>query len=708
MIKKLVSDLPEIYQPIYGHPELSDQVSRPCFDRLERIARIHDALQRQLGRPLNVLDLGCAQGYFSLSLAERGATVHGVDYLDRNVAVCNALAKVHPHLNASFETGRVEDAIERLEPGCYDLVLGLSVFHHIIHEKGVDAVKALLERITNHCGALIVEMALREEPLYWAPAQPEDPRTLLEPIAFVYEVARHATHLAPIPRPLFVASNQYWILEDRAELFDSWSAEPHAFARGTHEGSRRYFFSADCILKMYRFDHPRGKHNMAEFKKEVQFLQNPPTDFPAAALISFGEKDANAWLATQRLPGRQLLDLLREGVAVDSRAVLLAVLAQLAGLERFGLYHDDVRTWNVLVAEEGATHLIDYGSISNRAQDCAWPSNTFLSFFIFVREVTTSVVDDPDPLRTISTSPYGLPPPYRAWANALWHRPLAEWSFGLMHQVLLEMDADKTDEPLQQPIEAWMKATEEAIQSQKLLVNHIRYQANADKHQYHQMLMTMVNSHSREIGLLAETLEEQRTWVQEQLWDANRRCSMLEEEIVKHDQRAAAAEASVRDQQKRIDELGGNAHSRWQQACALEAERNALRQSVSWRITAPLRFAAGLVTDPLRTLRSGANVVIHRTICITESPLSRLMAAVLRRPQLSHRINHWLLRYPALYQQLIGVARRGGVVPGAPVYSPPAGQVNMHASLDLASLTPHARQIYADLQAAIKNNKGTS
>ena len=205
MIENLVAALPEIYQPIYGHPELSSQVSRPCLDRLDSIVHIHDTLQHLLGRSLNVLDLGCAQGYFSLGLAERGANVHGVDYLDKNIAVCSALAKENPQLKSSFEVGRVEDVIERLAPDQYDLVLGLSVFHHIVHEKGVDAVVALLERLAKQSGALIVELALREEPLYWAPAQPEDPRTLLEPIAFVHEVAQHATHLAPIPRPLFVA-----------------------------------------------------------------------------------------------------------------------------------------------------------------------------------------------------------------------------------------------------------------------------------------------------------------------------------------------------------------------------------------------------------------------------------------------------------------------------------------------------------------------
>ena len=160
--------------------------------------------------------------------------------------------------------------------------------------------------------------------------------------------------------------------------------------------------------------------------------------------------------------------------------------------------------------------------------------------------------------------------------------------------------------------------------------------------------------------------------------------------------------------QTRIDELGGSSHHWWQQACALEAERNALRQSASWRITAPLRVVAGLALHPLRAVRMGANRVVHRTIVISERPLSRLMAAVLRRPELSHRINLWLLRYPALYQQLLGVARRGEILPGTPEnLTQLLGREVSAAGIvenETNNLTPRARKIYSDLEAAIEKN----
>ena len=198
---------------------------------------------------------------------------------------------------------------------------------------------------------------------------------------------------------------------------------------------------------------------------------------------------------------------------------------------------------------------------------------------------------------------------------------------------------------------------------------------------------------------------EQRAAAAEALaLEHEQRAAAAEALALEHEQRADAAEVLAHDRHKRIDELGGSSHHWWQQACALEAERNALRQSASWRITAPLRLAAGLALHPLRTVRMGANRVVHRAIVISERPLSRLMAAVLRRPELSHRINRWLLRYPALYQQLLDVAHRGGVAPGAPVYSPPVVQAKGQTAPDLTNLTPRTRQIYADLKSAIQQN----
>lgn len=666
MINSLVADLPEVYQPIYGHPELSRHVSRTSQDRLEHIARIHDAIQRLLGRPLRVLDLGCAQAYFSLNLAERGATVHGVDYLDKNVAVCNALAKENPTLQVSFETGRIEDVITRLESGQYDLMLGLSVFHHIVHEKGVAAVQDLLARAASECGALVLELALREEPLYWAPAQPEDPRSLLESIPFVHEVARHDTHLASIARPLFVASKQYWVLSGQANQFHSWSTDPHALANGVYQASRRYFFGDSHVVKSYRLDHKLGNTNLSHFTNEIAFLRNPPIGFSAPNLIVCGNNTSEAWVAMERLPGRLLLELLREDVAIDTHALLLFILKQLASLEAAGLFHNDVRTWNILVADDGAVHLIDYGSISPVAQDCVWPSNLFLAFFIFVREVVTRNVDVPDPLRGIAISPLRLPPRYRTWAESLWQRPLTEWSFNLMHQTLLNCtdDGDLNPSP-DNPQDVWMQAIEEAIQAHKNFSQHINASllaTNAAHSEFKAFGEAMAAS-----GQLAIDSASNASSIAQQAMAVSQQTREL----------IAGFESTLRHFQIQTN--------------AAEQRVNALLSSTSWRATAPLRW----LSTGMRKWLAFPWRVFKRVV---RTPVLAAMNVVLQRPPLRRAFSAAIKRCPRLAQHLHLMAIHRGLMEKP---SPPATEITATSDAPTTPLTPHAQRIHDELVRAI-------
>lgn len=174
------------------------------------------------------------------------------------------------------------------------------------------------------------------------------------------------------------------------------------------------------------------------------------------------------------------------------------------------------------------------------------------------------------------------------------------------------------------------------------------------------------------------------------------------------EQRAQEAENRVQSVQSTLIEVHQSNHSHWQLAETRLQTLVAVYSSWSWRLTAPLRWGGAIVLHPATSVRICANSLIHHSIQAFQRPLSRLMAVVLRRPQLSYRINQVLLRYPALYQQLLGVARRAGLVAGAQpmpyAHTPPTTR---SVTPELINLPPRARQIYADLQKAIQNNKGS-
>lgn len=479
-VQQLVAELPEVYQTIYGHPEWAQAASRDCYDRIDTLGAVYDQLAAKLGRPLRVLDLGCAQGFFCLSLAERGATVKGVDFQEQNIAVCRALADENPQLDASFATGRIEEVIDALEPGQYDLAIGLSVFHHIVHLHGVARTQRWLARLAECTEAVILEIALREEPLYWGPSQPAEPRELLRDCAFYHQIARFNTHLSALYRPLYVVSQHWLLLDGQCFAIEEWRDAPYAEAQGAHHGSRRYYFGKDYFCKVINFNLADGslleaedQRNQAELRRECAFLSAPPSGFVAPALLGHGISDSEGWLITERLEGELLRDRLMRQASVDAARILGDLLEQLTILEQAGLYHDDLRSWNVLINSEGELRLIDYGSIGAEKADCVWPYDLFQSLFIFVNELFHPPATKITLLRPFALSPFNVPEPYRRWLFAVWREPVQTLTFARLQALYLQREQLPACEGQETGLERWIAAMESGLQQLQLHVHHL-------------------------------------------------------------------------------------------------------------------------------------------------------------------------------------------------------------------------------------------
>ena len=501
-----IQKLPEIYQPIYLHPEFSVLAARGCDDRLRVIAGVQQAMSLALGRPLRVLDLGCAQGFISLSLAALGCHVTGVDFSAENIAVCRELAHENPHLAVDFCVDRIECYIENIQYNQFDMVLGLSVFHHLVHENGIASVEKLLNKLADNSACLLLELALKQEPLYWASSLPDDPCSLLSAIAFFSVLSMHATHLGEVARPLFFASQRYWLLDGDAQSFERVCLEPHGLAPGTHGGSRRYYYSADKFLKWYRLDHPRGVFNRTEYARELAFLQHIPDDFKAPGFYGHGETQTACWIMMQRLEGDLLTVLLETKQPLDPARIMDEVLDQLCLLEQTGCYHNDLRTWNVMVQADGSCILIDYGSMVHEATDCAWPHNIYLAFILFLHELLSDKPVAPQPLRAVTFNPAQFPPPYADFVTRLWAEPRDNWSFALLRDLWHQTGQKRAlaSVPLSWPAgELWANAIEQALQTLNVHLRHLENQvARAEakviqvEQQTHQQLQAIYCSRS--------------------------------------------------------------------------------------------------------------------------------------------------------------------------------------------------------------------
>lgn len=513
-LDKLVSELPEIYQTIFGHPEWDGEAVRDCHERLALITKQYDHLSRELGRPLRVLDLGCAQGFFSLSLASRGASVVGIDFQQENITVCQALADEYPVLDVTFRVGRIEDTIAALNVNQFDLAIGLSVFHHIVHLHGVEEVKRLLSRLADCTQAMILELAVKEEPLFWYISQPHDPRELIEQCAFYRVIGQFNTHLSPVPRPMFLISNTHVILENFNQPFERWQDHPYAGAGFAHKKSRRYYFGENYICKLFYYNTPddlltveERQRNREELNNEAKILTHPPRGFKAPKLLAYGNNDHFGWLVMEKLSGRLLSDMLRAGETPDREKILQSLLMELVKLEKQGLWHDDIRLWNVMVDSQQKAFLIDFGSIVKIPRDCSWPPNIVQSFFIFVNELFDEQRSWKGLWRSAPLHPFNLPQPWSNWLYAVWQKPVDTWSFTLLAQLFKTKDRLPAPESNISAIEQWITAQETVLlESQTRLRNEVAHCEQLSQQMY--QLNTQMIQLEHDMAALTETKTE--------------------------------------------------------------------------------------------------------------------------------------------------------------------------------------------------------
>lgn len=430
-IHALVSNLPEMYQPIFGFPDLSGSASRATEDRFSSISAVYSALSENVGRPLRVLDLGCAQGFMSFSLAELGASVVGVDLLAENIELCRALADCRQDLDVTFVHSRVEDYIPSLEEGQFDIVMLLSVVHHVAFHSSPEAAVEVIAKVRRCSKVLIAELAVRDEPLYWAQALPLDPVSVFESAKFVRCIRETETHLSEVKRPTYFVSDDYWYACGAVDRFSELKRGGHRFAKDSFKSSRSYYFSECSLLKVFSLDGEDSGMNSAEIGREADFLRNNMGGvYPR--LIGVEDCGSSALLVRDKIPGRLLMDVIDSGESFDYYLVIRDVLRECVELEAQGLYHQDVRVWNILQCEDGSFRLIDFGAISDEKRDCFWPQNIYISFIIFVKELISAPHIVTSPIREVAVSPYGFPGHLSAWVARLSSVPLTEWTFERM------------------------------------------------------------------------------------------------------------------------------------------------------------------------------------------------------------------------------------------------------------------------------------
>ena len=126
------------------------------IDRMEAVAS-------HIGAPgVSVLDVGCAEGLFSLGLAERGCTVLGLEGKLSRVIQAYADAAKANLFNISFMNINLDAKFVSSLP-TFDYILLLAVWHHMVKRNSLDIATENLKLLWEKCDVgLVFETGLME------------------------------------------------------------------------------------------------------------------------------------------------------------------------------------------------------------------------------------------------------------------------------------------------------------------------------------------------------------------------------------------------------------------------------------------------------------------------------------------------------------------------------------------------------------------
>ncbi len=135
------------------------------------------------------------------------------------------------------------------------------------------------------------------------------------------------------------------------------------------------------------------------------------------------------------------------------------------------------------------------------------------------------------------------------------------------------------------------------------------------------------------------------------------------------------------------------------------SELQAVYASTSWKVTKPLRVIKHRIVGDCSALGRSISVVIYEAKKILRKVLSTSIKYVFNQPPLRKALSPALKRIPGLHNRLLRVAVNTGVLGNGDLF----GSVGQHMQSDvppeLVAMTPHARQIFLDLKAAIESKR---
>ena len=356
----------EPYQPLFGLTIPNYQPKRITKDRVETI-------EKHLNNNVNgirILDLGSSLGYIPLYLASKGAIATGWENNENNLHVSNILKEINSS-SAIFSSNSLDlNTYKLINSDNFDVVIILSLLHHIIHFQGIDACKTILNYILEIVPQVYIEFATKDElvDLYWKNSLPDNILSLIENKENynIELLEEYSTHLSTTKRPLYSISKKN--LKINNKFYSVKDFKFKAYNESPINIPRIYYTCEKHFIKYCSLDFNNNSSHLRErLIKEVYFSNCLNKYTNVSHLVDYEISPKSAFLVYEKLDG----DILSNYISILPFSTKIKVIKQIISivkeLKSLGIYHNDIRLWNFIYnPETEKVNIIDLELASNQ------------------------------------------------------------------------------------------------------------------------------------------------------------------------------------------------------------------------------------------------------------------------------------------------------------------------------------------------------
>lgn len=332
-------------QPLYNFALLKNK--QPQRIAMDKADAIYQAI-KAWGPGGHILDLNCSLGFYSHYFADRGYVVTGVDSHKPHLLICKLLQGINAK-KTLFVRNKLSTVIDTLGPHDYEIAFLLNDY-----EISESLLSAILEKIP----VLFIQVSASNHKI----------KDILIQLATVHDCQFQKIKLFSNTEGtdwqiiyMFQKNHLKLCGEMRQIIHRKFTSHYEAGFYGRH-----YYDCGDVYVKKYFL--PQRNNNVKNILQEIKNYQLLPANTYFPELICYTQDKDSIEMAFTKLPGNNLYDLLAKGEKVSILRVFTDVVNGLEVLHASGLYHNDIRIWNIMYDKERA-YLFDLGLTSSQEKE---------------------------------------------------------------------------------------------------------------------------------------------------------------------------------------------------------------------------------------------------------------------------------------------------------------------------------------------------